>query len=243
MRFQARDVDHLEVKFTRAEIFLHLEDENKRASIFPFNTEGGNGKYTAVVAGAATKEPGRYTLVVRLPQGPTGSCEILRRSVTVAADLSKLTLGLAIGLTLQAVSIAVIALAVWAWQVHRRSEAQVFERWRWAQFAQLERLFRGTMLGGGSLLHRPLGSPGAYLHVSSVTCPLRRSKPCRKTCRLKIYSGMCHFTSPRLALRVMRCSIGFSLHIQPVECVPITRGICRSIWRCTLSIGWSATMG
>jgi hypothetical protein len=121
VRFQARDVDHLEVKFTRAEIFLHLEDENKRASIFPFSTEGGNGDYTAAVAGAATKEPGRYTLVVRVPKGPTGSCEILRRSVTVAEKPRGLnTVWLSVG-SLSACAIFVGAIVVWA----RRMSAEL----------------------------------------------------------------------------------------------------------------------
>ncbi|MFN9939125.1 MAG: hypothetical protein ACK56I_06590, partial [bacterium] len=84
VQLRAVDVDGLDIKFTRAEIFLHMTDANEQKSKFPFNTEIGNSGYTTEVAGAATKEPGRYTLVVWVPKGPTGSCEILRRSVTVA---------------------------------------------------------------------------------------------------------------------------------------------------------------
>jgi hypothetical protein len=121
VRLQAMDVDDLEVNFTRAEIFLSLEDENKRASTFPFNTEVGSSDYTAAVAGAVTKEPGRYTLVVRVPKGPTGSCEILRRSVTVAERPQGLnTMWLSVG-SLSACAVFVGAIVFWA----RRMKAEL----------------------------------------------------------------------------------------------------------------------
>jgi hypothetical protein len=114
VRLQARDVDNLEVKLTRAEIFLHLTDENKRASTFPFNTEVGNSDYTCAVAGASTKEPGRYTLVVRVRKGPTGSCEILRLSVTVAEKPQGLSaVWLSVG-SLCACAVFLGAILVWA---------------------------------------------------------------------------------------------------------------------------------
>jgi hypothetical protein len=94
VRLRAVDVDGLDTKFTRAEIFLNLTDANRRESKFPFNTEIGSNAYTTVVAGAWTKEPGRYTLVVSVPKWPTGSCEILRRSITVTADTTQLILAL-----------------------------------------------------------------------------------------------------------------------------------------------------
>jgi hypothetical protein len=114
VRLQARDVDNLEVKLTRAEIFLHLTDEKKRASTFPFNTEVGNSDYTCAVAGASTKEPGRYTLVVRVRKGPTGSCEILRLSVTVAEKPHGLSaVWLSVG-SLCACAVFLGAILVWA---------------------------------------------------------------------------------------------------------------------------------
>jgi hypothetical protein len=120
VRLQARDVDNLEIRFTRVEIFLHLEDE-KRAFTFPFNTEVGNSDYTAVAAGAATKEPGRYTLVVRVPKGPAGSCELLRRSVTVAERPQGLnTVWLSVG-SLSACAVFVGVIVVWA----RRMSAEL----------------------------------------------------------------------------------------------------------------------
>jgi hypothetical protein len=94
VRLRAVDVDGLDIKFTRAEIFLNLTDANERVSKFPFNTEIGSNAYTTVVAGAWTKEPGRYSLVVWVPEGPTGSCEILRRSITVTADTTQLIVAL-----------------------------------------------------------------------------------------------------------------------------------------------------
>jgi hypothetical protein len=115
------DVDGLDIKFTRAEIFLHLTDANQRESKLPFNTEIGSGVYTTVVAGAATKEPGRYTLVVRVPKGPTGSCEILRRSMTVAEKPQGLnTVWLSVG-SLSACAVFVGAIVVWA----RRMSAEL----------------------------------------------------------------------------------------------------------------------
>jgi hypothetical protein len=114
VRLQARDIDNLEVKFTRAEIFLHFEAENQRARTFPFNTEFGSSDYTTAVAGAWTEEPGRYTLVVRVPKGPAGSCEILRRSVTVAERPQGLnTVWLSVG-SLSACAVFVGAIVVWA---------------------------------------------------------------------------------------------------------------------------------
>jgi hypothetical protein len=95
VRLQARDVDDLEVKFTRADIVLHLEDENKRETKFPFNTEIGSSNYTTVVGGAWTKTPGRYKIVVRyVPKGHMASCEILRRPINVVADKTQLILAL-----------------------------------------------------------------------------------------------------------------------------------------------------
>ncbi len=94
VRLHAVDVDGLDINFTRAEIFLHLTDANQHESKFTFNTEIGSSVYTMVVAGAATKEPGRYMPVVRVPNGPTGSCEILRRSITVTADTRQLIVAL-----------------------------------------------------------------------------------------------------------------------------------------------------
>jgi hypothetical protein len=95
VRLRAVDVDGLDIKFTRAEIFLHLTDANQQKSKFPFNTEIGSSGYTAEVAGAATKEPGRYTLVVRYTaKGHMESCEILHRSITVTADTTQLILAL-----------------------------------------------------------------------------------------------------------------------------------------------------
>jgi len=94
VRLHAVDVDGLDINFTRAEIFLHLTDANQHESKFPFTTEIGSSIYTMVVAGAATKEPGHYTLVVRVPKGPTGSCEILRRAITVTADTTQLIVAL-----------------------------------------------------------------------------------------------------------------------------------------------------
>ncbi len=121
VRLQARDVDDLEVRFTRAEILLHLEDENKRVSTFPFNTKVGSSDYTCAVAGASTEVSGRYTLVVRVPKGPTGGCEILRRSVMVAAKPQGLNvLWLSVG-SLSACTIFVGAIVVWA----RRMSAEL----------------------------------------------------------------------------------------------------------------------
>jgi len=121
VRLQARDVDNLEVKFTRAEITLRWEDENKQEITFPFNTEFGSSDYTTAVAGAWTKEPGRYTLVVRVPKGPNGSCEILRRSVTVAEKPQGLnTMWLLVG-SLSACALFVGAVLVWA----RRMSAEL----------------------------------------------------------------------------------------------------------------------
>ena len=95
VRLEVRDVDNLEVRFTRADIVLHLEDEAAAKSQqllgkFPFNTEIGRNVYTTVVGGAWTKEPGRYAIVVHVPKGHMGSCEILRRSITVVSDKTQL---------------------------------------------------------------------------------------------------------------------------------------------------------
>jgi hypothetical protein len=121
VRLQAVDVDGLDIKFTRAEIFLHLTDANQRESKFPFNTEIGSNVYTTVVAGAVTKEPGRYTLVVWVPKGPTGSCEILRRSVTVAERPQGLNSAwLSVG-SLSACAVFVGAIVFWA----RRMSAEL----------------------------------------------------------------------------------------------------------------------
>jgi hypothetical protein len=154
VRLQARDVDNLEVKFTRAAIELQWTSETGATTKVPFNTESGSSDYDAVISGAWTKEPGRYTLLVRA-SGPTGNgenyCTILRRSITVAADKSKLTLGLAIGLPLLVVAVSLAAWAWRSWRGRQRSEAQVLETWRRAQFAVLERLFRNGALEAGSV--------------------------------------------------------------------------------------------
>jgi hypothetical protein len=116
VRLHAADVDGLDINFTRAEIFLHLTDANQHESKFPFTTEIGSSIYTMVVAGAATKEPGHYTLVVRVPKGPTGSCEILRRSITVAADTTQLI----VALVLVGVLLGVFALG--SYQLYKNRE-------------------------------------------------------------------------------------------------------------------------
>jgi hypothetical protein len=112
VRLRAVDADNLEIKFTRAEIFLHLEDQAQHDSKFPFNTEVGSSDYTTVVSGAGTKEPGRYTLVVRyVAKGHTGSCEILRRSITVVADKTQLIIALVmVGLLLGMLALGVYLL-------------------------------------------------------------------------------------------------------------------------------------
>jgi hypothetical protein len=100
----ARDIDDLEVWYTRAAIELLWEDENvaekERGLKVPFNTEVGTSEYTAMISAASTKEPGRYALSVRVATGAGartgngGSCEILRRSITVTADKTQLMIAL-----------------------------------------------------------------------------------------------------------------------------------------------------
>ena len=73
------------------------------------NTEVGSSDYNTVVTGAGTKEPGLYTLVVRyVAKGHTGSCEILRRSITVVADKTQLIIALVmVGLLLGMLALGV----------------------------------------------------------------------------------------------------------------------------------------
>jgi hypothetical protein len=95
--------------------------KNKRVRTFAFNTETGSSDYATAVAGASTKEPGRYMLVVRVPKGPNGSCEILRRSVMVAEKPPGLnTVWFLVG-SLSACALFVGAVVAWA----RRMSAEL----------------------------------------------------------------------------------------------------------------------
>jgi hypothetical protein len=97
---RARDVDDLDVLFTRAAIELLWHDENLQGTKVLFNTETGTSKYTATISAAWTREPGQYTLSVRVANGASdhtgnaGSCEALRRSITVTSDSTQLILAL-----------------------------------------------------------------------------------------------------------------------------------------------------
>jgi hypothetical protein len=97
---RARDVDDLDVLFTRAAIELLWHDENLQGTKVLFNTETGTSKYTAMISADWTRQPGQYTLSVRVANGASdrtgnaGSCEVLRRSITVTSDSTQLILAL-----------------------------------------------------------------------------------------------------------------------------------------------------
>jgi hypothetical protein len=99
VRLSARDIDNLEVRFTRAVIELlwaaALDDETRtKPERVLFNAEPGTSEYTATLTAASTREPGRYSLSVRVVHPNGGSCELLRRSITATADKTQLIIGL-----------------------------------------------------------------------------------------------------------------------------------------------------
>jgi hypothetical protein len=122
VRLDARDVDDLEVRFTRAAIELLWEDENQQATTVQFNTEVGTNEYTATISAASTKEPGRYTLSVRVVKGASdrvgnvGSCEVLRRSITVTADKTQLIIALVL------IGVLVATVAVGGFLLYKNRE-------------------------------------------------------------------------------------------------------------------------
>ncbi len=84
----AKDVDDLNISFTRAEISLGFGDQT-----IPMQWSRGSNQYVADVPAELIAQPGRYDLVVRANDvwdetGPAPSCELLRRRIIVQEGLS-----------------------------------------------------------------------------------------------------------------------------------------------------------
>jgi hypothetical protein len=122
VRLLAKDVDDLEVRFTRAAIELLWEHENQQGTKVLFNTEVGTNEYTATISAASTKEPGRYTLSVRVVKGASdrvgnvGPCKVLRRSITVTADKTQLIIALVL------IGVLVATVAVGGFLLYKNRE-------------------------------------------------------------------------------------------------------------------------
>ena len=84
----AKDVDDLNISFTRAEMSLGFGDHT-----IPMQWTRGSNQYVADVPAELTAQPGRYDLVVRAndawdEKGPAPTCELLRRTIIVSEGLS-----------------------------------------------------------------------------------------------------------------------------------------------------------
>ena len=62
----------------------------------PIQHRGGTSEYTATISEAKTREPGRYTLSVRVAHPNGGSCYLPRHSITATADKTQFIIGLAL---------------------------------------------------------------------------------------------------------------------------------------------------
>jgi hypothetical protein len=117
VRILARDIDNSEVPFTRAAIELLWEDASHRGEKVLLNAKSGTSEYTAMLGSTWTREPGRYTLSVRVVHSTGGSCEVLRRSIMVTADKTQLI----VGLVLIGAVLAVVFLGSWFLYKNRES--------------------------------------------------------------------------------------------------------------------------
>jgi hypothetical protein len=83
----AKDVDDLPVSFNRAEIKVLFDGRD-----IPLQWSRGSNKYFAEVPAELTEQPGVYELLVNASNAweETGSCELLRRTVTVESDRTQL---------------------------------------------------------------------------------------------------------------------------------------------------------